>query len=121
MEIMWRGSRNYGKLSQLFTGTLYNMYQPPPGFCYDSKSLHNCVGPPIQDDPNLFDINVKERIDLFVQETCEQAERYKTNSIMLTMGSDFYYSNAHRWFKNLDKLIKYTNEVSFLARLRRES
>lgn len=97
------------------------MYQPPQGFCYDSKSLHNCVGPPIQDDPNLFDMNVKERIDLFVQETCEQAERYKTNSIMLTMGSDFYYSNAHRWFKNLDKLIKYTNEVSFLARLRRES
>ncbi len=28
---------------------------------------------------------------------------------MLTMGSDFNYINANTWFKNLDKLIHYTN------------
>lgn len=28
---------------------------------------------------------------------------------MLTMGSDFNYLNANTWFKNLDKLIHYTN------------
>jgi len=28
---------------------------------------------------------------------------------MMTMGSDFQYSNANMWYKNLDKLIKYVN------------
>lgn len=31
------------------------------------------------------------------------------NNIMLTMGDDFNYQNANTWFKNLDKLIHYTN------------
>ena len=107
MEMVWRGSRNYGKLSQLFTGTLNNCYAAPPGFCFDDY----CSDPPIQDDPNLFDMNVKERVDLFVKETCEQAGSYKTNHIILTMGEDFQYFNAHRYYKNLDKLIQYVNQV----------
>ena len=41
-----------------------------------------------------------------------QAKHYKTNNIMMTMGSDFQYENAHEWYKNLDKLIKYVNAVS---------
>ena len=64
-----------------------------------------------QDDTRLYDYNVKERVDKFVEVTCEQAEHYKTNHIILTMGSDFQYENALRWFINLDKLIKYVNEV----------
>ena len=107
MEMVWRGSRNYGKLSQLFTGTLYNRYSAPPSFCFDDY----CADPPIQDDPHLFDMNVKERVDTFVKETCEQAERYKTDHIILTMGDDFAYSNAHRYYKNIEKLIRYVNEV----------
>ncbi|NWX35598.1 MA2B1 mannosidase, partial [Notiomystis cincta] len=38
-----------------------------------------------------------------------QAKEYRTNHILMTMGSDFHYENAHLWFKNLDKLIAYTN------------
>ena len=40
----------------------------------------------------------------FVQ---RQAERFKTNNIMLTMGNDFNYMSGIMWFKNLDKMIKY--------------
>lgn len=42
---------------------------------------------------------------------CTQAKHYKTNNILMTMGEDFQYSNALMWFKNLDKLIKYVNQV----------
>ena len=58
MEIIWRGSANYRKLSQLLTGVLFSGYDPPSGFCFDDF----CTDPPIQDDPNLFDMNVQERV-----------------------------------------------------------
>ncbi|XP_072776084.1 lysosomal alpha-mannosidase isoform X3 [Taeniopygia guttata] len=38
-----------------------------------------------------------------------QARQYRTNHILMTMGSDFHYENAHLWFKNLDKLIAHAN------------
>jgi len=34
---------------------------------------------------------------------------YRSNDIMLSMGSDFNYENANTWFKNLDKIIHYAN------------
>ena len=109
MEMVWRGSRNFEASSQIFAGLLYNGYDPPPGFCFGYRCHH--TDPPIQDDHNLFGYNVEERVDLFVKYVCKQARSYKTNHIILTMGSDFHYENAHRWFKNLDKLIKYANKV----------
>ena len=108
MELVWRGSKSLGQASDIFTGVLYNGYNPPAGFCYDQF----CVDAPIQDDPKLYDLNVKETVDRFVITTCQQAFQYKTNHIMLTMGSDFMYENANLWYKNLDKLIKYVNKVS---------
>ena len=108
MELVWRGSRSLGQDSDIFTGVLYNGYNPPRGFCYDQF----CIDAPIQDDPRMYDSNVKETVDRFVEVTCKQASQYKTNNVMLTMGSDFMYENANLWYKNLDKLIKYVNEVS---------
>ena len=108
MEMVWRGSRNYEKASQIFTGVFYDFYNPPPGFCFDQS----CSDQPIQDDPRLFDMNVQGRVNEFVSTACKQAKSFKTNHIMLTMGSDFNYENANLWFKNLDKLIKYVNQVN---------
>ena len=108
MELVWRGSRNLGQASDIFTGVLYNGYNPPKGFCFDQF----CRDPPIQDDPRLFDVNVEETVDKFVAITNMQALHYKTKHIILTMGSDFMYENANLWYKNLDKLIKYVNAVS---------
>ena len=107
MEMVWRGSRNLGQDSDIFTGVLYNGYNPPKGFCYDQF----CTDNPVQDDPNLYDNNVKDTVERFVQTTCKQASHYKTNHIILTMGSDFMYENANLWYTNLDKLIKYVNQV----------
>ena len=86
---------------------LYSGYHPPHGFCYNQFY----VDTPIQDDPKLYDLNVKETVDRFVSTTCKQAAQYKTNHIILTMGADFMYENANLWYRNLDKLIKYVNRV----------
>lgn len=44
-----------------------------------------------------------------LQAVLDQFSANKGSDIMLTMGSDFEYSNAYTWFKNLDKLIDYVN------------
>ena len=115
MELVWRGSRNLGQDSDIFAGVTYNGYAAPRGFCYDQS----CNDTPVQDDPNLFDLNVKETVERFVNVTCKQASQYKTNHIMLTMGEDFQYENANTWYKNLDKLIRYLKEVSIAQQRKR--
>ena len=105
-EMVWRGSPSLGAESDLFTGVLYYFYGYPPGFCYDV----GCDDPPIQDDPDLFDYNVPDRVNAFVAAAMDQAQHYTTHNIMMTFGMDFNYQNAHENFKNIDKLIKYVNQ-----------
>ena len=64
----------------------------------------------MQDNKDLFDYNVDELVEKFVEAIYDQWEKYLTNHIMLTMGSDFQYENAREVYKNLDKLMKYTME-----------
>lgn len=44
-----------------------------------------------------------------VQEFFNYAEllndKYRTGNILITMGEDFNYQDAHMWYRNLDKLI----------------
>ncbi len=37
---------------------------------------------------------------------------------MAVQGSDFQYENANEWFKNLDKVIHYVNQVCIVLRQR---
>uniref|UniRef100_A0A669QX83 Alpha-mannosidase n=1 Tax=Phasianus colchicus TaxID=9054 RepID=A0A669QX83_PHACC len=50
-----------------------------------------------------------ESILLSPSRRCPQARRFRTNHIVMTMGSDFHYENALLWFKNMDKLIDHVN------------
>ena len=109
LQMVWQGSATLGANSNIFTGALYHTtYGPPNTFCFDI----GCRDPPIQDDPNLFDYNVDERVKTFINFTLEQAKHHRTSDIMLTMGSDFQYMNAKIWYKNMDKLMKYVNKDS---------
>lgn len=65
----------------------------------------------MQDDPNLEDYNVEERVNAFIQFCMQQAKNFTTNHILLTMGDDFQYEDAIEWYKNLDKLIHYVNSA----------
>uniref|UniRef100_A0A673FTU5 Lysosomal alpha-mannosidase n=1 Tax=Sinocyclocheilus rhinocerous TaxID=307959 RepID=A0A673FTU5_9TELE len=108
MEMLWRASESLTPpLADLFTGVLPNGYNPPEGFCWDQS----CDDAPIRDDPDLEDYNVDEIVQKFLNASYRQAAFYKTNHIIMTMGSDFQYENANLWYKNMDKLIKYVNAL----------
>lgn len=103
-EMIWKTSANLPD-SDLFTGVLFNVYQPPPGFCFDVL----CPDEPFIDDPESAENNVDRKIDYFLMYVKKQAKHYRTYNIVLTMGGDFTYMDANIYFKNMDKLIKYAN------------
>ncbi|PON50481.1 Glucan biosynthesis, periplasmic [Trema orientale] len=105
LEVVWRGSKSLGSSSQIFAGAFPQNYEPPSGFYFEV----NDASPVVQDDPDLFDYNVQERVDDFVAAAVSQANITRTNHIMWTMGTDFKYQYAHTWFRQLDKLIHYVN------------
>ncbi|XP_041641943.1 lysosomal alpha-mannosidase [Cheilinus undulatus] len=105
-ELLWRASDSLTPpMADLFTGILPNGYNPPEGFCWDQS----CSDAPIRDDPDLEDYNVDDVVTRFLSIASSQSMVYKTNHIIMTMGSDFQYENANLWYKNLDKLIHYVN------------
>ncbi|XP_058452839.1 lysosomal alpha-mannosidase-like isoform X1 [Malaya genurostris] len=103
-EMIWKASANMAD-SDLFTGVLYNTYQPPPGFCFDIL----CSDEPIMDGPYSAENNVNSKVEKFLYYVELQAKHYRTNNIVLTMGGDFTYMDANVYFKNMDKLIRHTN------------
>ncbi|XP_061512042.1 lysosomal alpha-mannosidase [Anopheles gambiae] len=105
-EMIWKTSDNLAD-GDLFTGVLYNLYQAPPGFCFDIL----CSDEPFMDSPYSAENNVKAKVEKFLYYVNLQAESYRTNNILLTMGGDFTYMDANVYFKNMDKLIKYTNAL----------
>ncbi|NXE85545.1 MA2B1 mannosidase, partial [Cochlearius cochlearius] len=105
MELLWRASGSLPPpAADLFTGILPNVYNPPSGFCWDQL----CSDPPVVDEDSEEN-NVDSIVSTFLQIAASQAELYRTNHIIMTMGSDFHYENANLWFKNMDKLIAHVN------------
>ncbi|GAB1599975.1 lysosomal alpha-mannosidase-like [Argonauta hians] len=106
MEMLWRGSESLGKKANLFTAAMYNNYNYPAGLCWDEM----CSQEPIVERKDKPDYNAEDYFIQFKNAADEQARVYATNHIIFTMGADFHYSNAERWFTNLDKLIKIVND-----------
>uniref|UniRef100_A0A8D0BFU9 Alpha-mannosidase n=1 Tax=Salvator merianae TaxID=96440 RepID=A0A8D0BFU9_SALMN len=105
MEQLWRASGSLNPpAADLFTGVLPNGYNPPMSLCWDQI----CSDNPIVDDDS-DENNVKNIVAYFLGTAAAQAKHYRTNHIVMTMGSDFQYENALLWYKNMDKLIKHVN------------
>ncbi|MFS7971359.1 putative alpha-mannosidase [Helianthus anomalus] len=107
LEVIWRGSKSLGSSSQIFAGAFPENYEPPPGGFYFEV---NDDSPIVQDDIDLFDYNVEERVNDFVAAALSQANITRTNHVMWTMGTDFKYQYAESWFRNMDKFIHYVNK-----------
>ncbi|XP_037024932.1 lysosomal alpha-mannosidase-like [Bradysia coprophila] len=107
METVWKSSRSLDD-ADILAGALYmQWYNAPNGFCFDYLW---CVDDPIIDDKRSVEYNVDRRISEFESVMRDYEKVYRSNNVMLTMGGDFTFQIAEAYFKNLDKLIKHTNE-----------
>ncbi|KAK7250817.1 hypothetical protein RIF29_33527 [Crotalaria pallida] len=106
LELVWRGSKTFGSSAQIFANAFPVHYSAPGGFNFEVDSND----PPLQDDPLIFDYNVEQRVQDFINVAIAQANVTRTNHIMFTMGDDFQYQYAETWFKQMDKLIHYVNK-----------
>ncbi|XP_077183388.1 lysosomal alpha-mannosidase [Paroedura picta] len=105
MEQVWRASGSLTPpMADLFTGVLPNGYNPPMSLCWDQS----CSDDPIVDEDS-DENNVQSLVTYFLGVAAAQSKHYRTNHIVMTMGSDFQYENAKLWYKNMDKLIKHVN------------
>jgi len=110
-EFIWAASESLGSDAKVFaglTGEYGGNYEPPKGFDWEGNDEF------IVDDIRLKSYNVKSRVDDFVKQAQDLADMTKGDKdthVMFTMGSDFRYSNALRWFMNMDRIIRHTNEL----------
>lgn len=96
MEFVWKSSPSLGAYkTDLFTCILPNTYSPPEQFCFDV----NC------NDEQLNRYNIQHKAAHFALMMMKQAESYATNHTLVTMGMDFHYRDANKWYTNLDLLI----------------
>ncbi|XP_035549080.1 alpha-mannosidase-like isoform X2 [Juglans regia] len=109
LEVIWRASKTFGSASQIFANVFPAHYSPPDGFHFEVKDEGFL---PVQDDPLLYEYNVEQRVNDFINAAIKQANVTRTNHIMWTMGDDFQYQYAETWFKQMDKLIHYVNKES---------
>ena len=58
---MWEGTDNLNSESDLFTVIGSGHYEEPEGFCFEPWCLFG--GDPIQDDPDLEEYNVDEKVE----------------------------------------------------------
>jgi hypothetical protein len=59
----------------------------------------------LQDDRSSPEYNVPARVDAFVSAALEWSNQITGSDVLMMMGSDFHYANAHAWFINLDRCV----------------
>lgn len=107
LEFVWRGTASLPD-AQVFTGIFSDgNYGYPSGFCFDWLY---CNEDAVMDDPILSDYNADAWVEKFVQAILTEQSKSVGQNIAFKMGSDFHYSNADAWYKNLDKIIALTNK-----------
>ncbi|CAI2734863.1 unnamed protein product [Schistosoma spindalis] len=111
LEVLWDTTNihikviNSSSLYGLFTGMFYDTYCYPPNIELDDTYPDNTI----VDNPYIQEYNVDSIVKKFIKYVQTISTAFKTNHIMILMGCDFTYENAHFNYNNMDKLIKYVN------------
>ncbi|KAB1213188.1 Lysosomal alpha-mannosidase [Morella rubra] len=109
LEIIWQGSKSLGSSAQIFTGLFPENYEPPPGGFYFEV---NDASPIVQDDINLFDYNVQDRVNDFVAAAVSQDGRinalYSTPSIY----TDAKYATDESWPIKTEDFFPYADRAN---------
>ncbi|CAI2379380.1 unnamed protein product [Moneuplotes crassus] len=108
MEYIWRPF-DKDSSAEIFTHAMFDHYYPPPGFCWATSSCHY-YDDPIVNNEKLKTHNYKERIAEMYEWLAHMRDHYRTGNLLIPMGTDFSYKNAHKIYINTDRLIKYFNE-----------
>jgi len=65
----------------------------------------------VQDNPDMqLPNNVDYWVDLLVSTAKLRANSSRTGQLLFTAGSDFEYTDAISWYRNLDRVIHYVNQ-----------
>lgn len=105
MEMVWIPETSQGIENAIFTHVNYYHYVDPRNYCFDIR----CGEDAICNDPRLEGYNVDVQSDGYVAWFRQQAQHYRTSTLLHTVGTDFAYQAANINFKNMEKLIDYIN------------
>ena len=88
-------------------------YDAPKDFKWDARyNFRRITSQFIQDDKSLDDYNVNEKVQEFRDLVFENFEgKYTTNNFIVPFGGDFWWRNANQVFENIEKLMKYSEEI----------
>lgn len=101
LEFVWKSSPSIGDKNDLFTGVLPNVYWPPETFCFDRYCFNE----------QIHDGNVHRRAKAFINMIKAQSANYATHNTLVTMGLDFQWQDAAKWYYNLDPLMRQINAL----------
>jgi alpha-mannosidase len=109
MEWVWRASQSMGKSADTFTSEIYGTGLGNYGTWVNFEGKVGWEEKQVVDNPHRHGYNIEEWIEKVVKSAYTQGESTRTNHQMWTMGGDFTYQDAARWYTNTDKLMHHVN------------
>ena len=73
LQMFWEGGEEDDLSSTIFTGVFDSHYSNPAGFCWDIL----CTDEPINDDPELDEWNVEQKMEQFENYVIDHLRYYK--------------------------------------------
>ena len=100
-------SESLGDAVSIFTHAMTHHYNTPEAFRYDERNFGT---EPVVTDPNLDSFNADSKMSKLRFYLLKDSLSFKTPRLLIPWGDDFWFSNAHLTYHNLENTINYFNE-----------